>query len=161
MHLQFVHSDVHIMISKRFKIMWKETTLDQPRKQELTHNRRKQYILSEDEPHPFLVRLDVQTKDGKVRQRHYDKFRQINRFLEFVEDALPHLPKDRKIRIIDFGSGKAYLTFALYHYLHHLKNLEVEILGLDLKKEVVEFCESVAKDLNYKNLCFLVGDISD
>lgn len=160
-HLQFVSSDVHIMISKKFKVMWKEQSLTKPRQQQLAHNRQKQYILDEATVHPFLVRLGVQTKEGKIRKKYYDKFRQINRFLEFVEDSLPYLPKEQTIRILDFGSGKSYLTFALYHYLNKVKKLDVHITGLDLKKEVIEFCSTVARDLNYENLEFLVGDINE
>lgn len=161
MHLSFTKKDVHIMISKKYKVMWKEKELKQARKQELSHDRKKQYILDEHTPHPFLVRLGVQTKDGKVKRKYFDKFRQINRYLEFVEDSLEYLPKGRTIHIVDFGSGKAYLTFALYHYLHEMKQLNIKVTGLDLKKEVVEFCEQVANDLNYEHLQFLVGDISD
>ena len=96
------------------------------------HNRKKQYLLEEGVPVPFLVDLGVMTKEGTVVKAKYDKFRQINRFLEFVEDILPALPKNRELTILDFGCGKSYLTFALYHYLCTLKGFEVRIVGLDL-----------------------------
>ena len=127
----------------------------------LSHNRKKNYLLDENTPYPFLVRLGVQTPDGKVKKQQHDKFRQINRFVEFIDDSLAHLPKDRTIRILDFGSGKSYLTFALYHYLRIEKGLDIKVTGLDLKKEVIEECSMIAKDLGYENLEFLVGDIND
>ena len=111
--------------------------------------------------YPFLVRLGVQSPEGKVKKQKYDKFRQINRFVEFIDDALAHLPKDRPVRILDFGSGKSYLTFALYHYLHIEKGLDIRVTGLDLKKEVIEECNVIAKDLGFEQLEFLVGDIND
>ena len=86
----------------------------------LEHNRRKKYILDPDIPVPFLHDLGVQTKEGKIVHSRYDKFRQMNRFLEFIEDIVPELPKDRESVIIDFGCGKSYLTFAMYYYLHEL-----------------------------------------
>ena len=87
----------------------------------MAHNRTKRYILQEGIPVPFLVDLGVQTKEGRVVHARYDKFRQINRFLEFIEDILPTLSKERTVQIIDFGCGKSYLTFAMYYYLHELK----------------------------------------
>ncbi len=86
----------------------------------------------------FLVDLGVQTKEGKIVKSRYDKFRQINRFLEFIEDILPQLPQDRELTILDFGCGKSYLTFAMYHYLKELKGYQVHIIGLDLKADVIE-----------------------
>ena len=101
---------------------------------ELSHNRDKNYLIAEGTPCDFLVKLGVMNKDGTVKPKHYHKFRQINRFLEIVEDVYPALPTDRTIRIIDFGCGKSYLTFALYYYLHIIKERNVSIVGLDLKK---------------------------
>lgn len=118
-------------------------------------------MLNETTPYPFLVRLGVQTPDGKVKKQKYDKFRQINRFLEFIDDSLDYLPTNRQIRIIDFGSGKSYLTFALYHYLKIEKGLDLKVTGLDLKKEVIEECNNIAKDLHYDHLEFIIGDIND
>ena len=87
---------------------------------------------------PFLQDLGVMTADGKVVRSKFDKFRQINRFLEFIEDILPQLAKDREVTILDFGCGKSYLTFAMYYYLHELKHYDIRIIGLDLKKDVIE-----------------------
>ncbi|NCU33607.1 MAG: SAM-dependent methyltransferase, partial [Candidatus Moranbacteria bacterium] len=128
---------------------------------ETAHNSTKNYIIPEGIPCDFLVELKVMTKDGTVIPKHYSKFRQINRYLEIIDDVYGFLPKDRTIKIIDFGCGKAYLTFAIYHYLKVLKNLDVEIIGLDLKKDVIDFCNQKAVALGYLGLKFLVGDISE
>lgn len=127
---------------------------------DLSHNRVKKYILEEGKPVPFLVDLGVQTKDGRVVHARYDKFRQINRYLEFVEDVLPVFEKEESIHIIDFGCGKSYLTFALYYYLHELKKREVTITGLDLKEDVIDHYNALAGKYGYDKLCFLKGDIA-
>ena len=125
------------------------------------HNRVKQYILKEGTAAPFLVDLGVMTKDGKIVASRYDKFRQINRFLEFIRDILPKLPKDREITILDFGCGKSYLTFAMYYYLHELKEYDIRIIGLDLKKDVIRHCNELSEKYGYEKLRFLEGDIAD
>ena len=127
---------------------------------DLSHNRVKKYILKEGKPVPFLVDLGVQTKDGRVVHARYDKFRQINRYLEFVEDVLPVFEKEESIHIIDFGCGKSYLTFALYYYFHELKKRDVTITGLDLKEDVIDHCNALAEKYGYDKLCFLKGDIA-
>ena len=127
---------------------------------DLSHNRKKQYILKENEAVPFLVDLGVQTGEGKIVHARYDKFRQINRYLEFVEDILPTLSKEGTVNIIDFGCGKSYLTFALYYYLHELKGIDVQITGLDLKTSVIEKCNGLARKYGYEKLTFLAGDIA-
>jgi SAM-dependent methyltransferase len=126
----------------------------------LTHNRSKKYVLEEGTPVPFLVELGVQTKEGKIVHSRYDKFRQINRYLEFVEDILPSLKKEGPVHVIDFGCGKSYLTFALYYYLHEVKGLDVFITGLDLKEDVIDNCNALAQKYQYEGLRFLKGDIS-
>jgi hypothetical protein len=123
---------------------------------ELTHDRRKQRLLPEGEPVPFLVELGVMTPDGKVRAQRYDKFRQVNRFLELVDGVIPNRP----LRIVDFGSGKSYLTFALYHLLAIVRGLDVEVVGLDLKEDVIERCRALVATLGYERLRFEVGDIA-
>lgn len=125
------------------------------------HDRKKEYVLEDGVPVDYLIHLGVMDATGKVYKKKYDKFRQLNRFLEFVEDCLPHLNQTKPIRILDFGCGKAYLTFALYHYLVQVKGLNVEILGLDLKTDVIAYCNDVAKSLNYTGLVFREGDIRD
>lgn len=127
---------------------------------DLSHNRSKRYILQEGKPADFLVGLGVQTPEGKVTKAKYDKFRQINRYLEFIEDVLEELPRNRCIRIIDFGCGKSYLTFAMYYYLHELQKRDIEVTGLDLKTDVIKHCNELAKELRYDGLHFERGDIS-
>lgn len=124
------------------------------------HNRKKHYILAEGIPVPFLVDLGVMTPEGKVVHARYDKFRQINRFLEFIEDILPELPTGRTLSVIDFGCGKSYLTFAMYYYLHELKHYPLHVTGLDLKTEVIGHCNALAVRYGYDGLHFLQGDIA-
>ena len=127
----------------------------------LDHNRKKHYIIEDGKPCDFLIKLGVMSPEGKVFQKHYSKFRQINRFLEIADDSFRDLPSQGTLRIIDFGCGKSYLTFALYYYLRVLKNRDVAIVGLDLKKDVIEFCNKTAQELGYDDLTFLTGDIAD
>jgi len=126
-----------------------------------SHDNTKNYIIEDGKPCDFLIELNVMTKDGNVIPKHYSKFRQINRYLEIIDDIYEYLPKNRTIKIIDFGCGKAYLTFAIYHYLKELKNLDVQIIGLDLKKGVIDFCNEKANCLGYTGLKFLLGDIAE
>ena len=127
----------------------------------MEHNRVKNYVLKEGVVVPFLLDLGVQSTDGKIIRSKYDKYKQINRFLEFVEDILPALPKDREIRIVDFGCGKSYLTFAIYYYLHELKGLDVAITGLDLKTDIIEKCNMLRDKYGYQKLHFIKGDIAE
>ncbi len=129
----------------------------------LSHNKVKKYIIPNGEPCDFLIKLGVMDKDGQVFQRGYSKFRQINRYLEIVRDSLEYLPKydDKPLKIIDFGCGKSYLTFALYHYLKLTKGIAVEIIGLDLKEDVINFCNKTAQELGYNEIKFIKGDIVD
>lgn len=126
----------------------------------LSHNRQKNYILKEGTPFPFLVELGVMSPSGKIFADKRDKFRQINRFLEMIEDVIPQFPNNKTLRIVDFGCGKAYLTFALYHFLHVEKKYDLKITGLDLKADVVTFCQTVADKLGFSQLQFLQGDIT-
>ena len=126
----------------------------------LEHNKQKNYILAEGKPFDLLIRLGVTDEKGKVFKSHYNKFRQINRFLEIVDDSFETLCKNEVIRIIDFGCGKSYLTFALYHYFVFIKKCEVEIIGLDLKSDVIDHCNQIASDLKYDKLHFILGDIA-
>lgn len=128
---------------------------------DLSHNKKKQYILPDNEPCDFLIRLGVSDFNGKVFQKHYSKFRQINRFLEIVDDSFETLDTSKTIKVIDFGCGKSYLTFALYHYLRIIKGLDVEIVGLDLKEDVIAFCNKIAQELEFDKLKFLLGNIKD
>lgn len=141
-----------------YSIKWKEVQAEE-KKPSLSHNREKEYILSGDTPIPFLIDLGVQTAEGKIIKSKYDKFRQINRFLEYIRDILPELPRNREISILDFGCGKSYLTFAMYYYLKVLNGLDVSIIGLDLKEDVIKTCNSLKDKYGYDKLTFLVGDI--
>lgn len=125
------------------------------------HNKKKRYILNEDEHIDFLVYLGVMTKDGKVVNSKYNKFRQINKYLELIKPSIDLLPKDRPLKIVDFGCGKAYLTFALYYYVVKILNMQAEITGLDLKEEVIDYCNKVARELGYDSLEFQKGNIKD
>lgn len=127
----------------------------------LAHNRTKNYILPEGKPIPFLCELELMNAQGRVFPQKMDKFRQINRFLEMVADVLPHLDKQKHLHIVDFGCGKAYLTFALYHFLHEIEHYNVTMVGLDLKRDVIEDCQRLANKLNFTNLTFQMGDIAN
>ncbi len=162
--LELMHQEgrVHVLISKKGKMTVKHSQAGcQAPAADLSHNRSKKYILNPEIKAPFLVDLGVQTKEGKIVHSRYDKFRQINRFLEFIEDILPALPKDREVVILDFGCGKSYLTFAMYYYLHELKHYDIRIVGLDLKKDVIEHCNRLKTEYGYEKLDFLTGDIAD
>ncbi|RHO85890.1 SAM-dependent methyltransferase [Ruminococcus sp. AF41-9] len=151
-----------VLVSKKGKMTIKEKHhAVRENVQIQAHNRVKQYILKEGIPVPFLTDLGVMTEKGKIITSRYDKFRQINRFLEFIEDILPRLAKDREVTILDFGCGKSYLTFAMYYYLKELKGYDVNIIGLDLKTDVIEKCNGLARKYGYEKLHFYQGDIAD
>ncbi|MCR5254937.1 MAG: SAM-dependent methyltransferase [Acetatifactor sp.] len=143
------------------KIIDSDSENNVPEPNVLSHNRKKEYILQEGAPVDFLVELGVQTPDGKITKNRYDKFRQINRYLEFIEDVLDSLPNDKTVRIIDFGCGKSYLTFAMYYYLKVLQGRDIDVTGLDLKKDVITHCNELAEKLHYDNLHFEIGNIKD
>jgi len=157
--LQTREADYHILFNKKGEstVLKKKATKTSV---ELAHNRKKRYVLEEGTPVPFLIELGVMSAQGKVFAAKYDKFRQINRFLEMIDDIAPHLPQDRTVRIVDFGCGKSYLTFALYHYLRDIRRLDLQVVGLDLKEDVIRHCNELAGRLAYDRLQFRVGDIS-
>ncbi len=151
-----------VLVSKKGKVtVQKKAVKGEVKEVDLSHNRSKKYILEEGIKVPFLYDLGVQTEDGKIVKSRFDKFRQINRFLEFIEDILPQLSKDKEVTILDFGCGKSYLTFAMYYYLHELKGYDIRIIGLDLKKDVIHFCNRLSEKYGYEKLQFLEGNISD
>lgn len=156
---------IHILISKKGKATIKRKNIQNEIEKgisvkNLVHNRKKVYILEEGKQVPFLVDLGVMTKEGMIVKSKYDKYRQINRFLEYVEDILPSLDKDRELTIIDFGCGKSYLTFAIYYYLKELKGYNIQMIGLDLKEEVIANCNELSRRYGYEKLRFLHGDIA-
>ncbi len=124
-----------------------------------THDRRKQYLLEEGTPVPYLVELGVMTPEGLVRKGRYDKFRQVNRFLELVNDVVPELASEGRLRVVDFGCGKSYLTFALHHLLTEVHGRDVELIGLDLKEDVIEACAALALRSGARGLRFERGAI--
>lgn len=162
MQIETVKGDITILVSKKGKVtVQRKKKKEEAQKADLSHDRKKRYILEEGIPVPFLRDLGVMTEDGKVIRSKTDKFRQINRFLEFIEDILPQLDRGRELTILDFGCGKSYLTFAMYYYLHELKKYDIRIIGLDLKKDVIRHCSSLAEKYGYEKLAFLEGDIAD
>ena len=123
----------------------------------VSHNKTKDYILKEGNVVPALVDLGVETLDGKVVKAQYDKFKQINRFLEIIDDSIGD---EDNLRIIDFGCGKSYLTFILYYYITEIKHKSCNIIGLDLKEDVINHCNQIASKYGYNNLHFYKGDIA-
>lgn len=151
-----------ILVSKkgRITISHRQSGAVQIKPAALEHNRTKNYILKEGTIVPFLIDLGVMNRQGAIIKQKYDKFKQINRFLEFIRDIKNELPKGREISIIDFGCGKSYLTFAVYYYLHELCGLDVRITGLDLKADVIETCNRLSNEYAYDKLIFKLGDIA-
>lgn len=147
------------MASKKGNVGFKKKKSD-TRVKVSSHDKEKQYILREGIAIPPLVDMGIFTKDGEVVKSKYDKYRQMNRYLEFIEDAIDKSGL-KEIRIIDFGCGKSYLTFIVYYYLVYIKEIKAKIVGLDLKKEVIMKCNQAAKKYGYEGLEFCVGDIAD
>lgn len=160
---QFTLTDAtaQVLSGKKGNVTIKYKKTAQVREQkDMSHNRSKSYVLKEGVVVDFLIDLGVQTKDGKIVKAKYDKYRQINRFLEFIEDILPQLDKTREQTIIDFGCGKSYLTFAMYYYLKELKGYDIRVIGLDLKEDVIDTCNKLKERYGYDKLNFYVGDIA-
>ena len=155
-----VDENINIKVSKKFKISVnrKKTTA---KVVSFDHNKKKEYFLDEKQKYDFLIKLGIQNKDGKVVKSKYNKFKQINKYLEFIKQATTQLDYNKQITILDFGSGKSYLTFSTYYYLTEVLKMNVKIIGIDLKKEVIENCNNIAEKLNFKNLSFIYGDVID
>ena len=151
---------INIKISKKFKVSINKKKTE---KKDISfeHNTSKEYFLDEKQKYDFLIELGIQNKEGKILKARYNKFRQINKYLEFIKHATTQLDTKNQITILDFGSGKSYLTFSAYYYLTEILKLNVKIIGIDLKKEVIEHCNNIAKKLNFTNLEFIYGDVID
>jgi SAM-dependent methyltransferase len=162
MVLESATKTVNVLVSKKGTVTIKQKTQkNEVKPKELSHNRKKRYILEEGAAIPFLVDLGVQTKEGKIVHSRYDKFRQINRFLEFIQDIVENLPKGRELTIVDFGCGKSYLTFAMYHYLKVMKGFDIRVIGLDLKEDVIAYCNELKDKYGYDKMSFTTGDIAN
>lgn len=162
--LQIEDSDISFIRKKEnFSRKEKESNLIKTSNE---HNKKKQYILNEGDKIDFLIELGLMSVEGKILKSSFNKFKQINKYLEFIDDVIEELKAKKlitnHINVLDFGCGKSYLTFALYYYLkNYREDLTFSIVGLDLKKDVIEFCNKLAKKLNYENLEFLNGNIKD
>ena len=162
--LQIESSDISFIRKKEsFSRKEKESNLIKTSNE---HNKKKQYILNEGDKIDFLIELGLMSVEGKILKSSFNKFKQINKYLEFIDDVIEELKAKKlitdHINVLDFGCGKSYLTFALYYYLkNYRKDLTFSIVGLDLKKDVIAFCNKLAKKLNYENLEFLNGNIKD
>ena len=155
-----VDENINIKVSKKFKIsVNRKKTASKVISFE--HNKKKDYFLDEKQKYPFLIELGIQNSDGKVVKSKYNKFKQINKYLEFIKQAAIQLDSNKQITILDFGSGKSYLTFSTYYYLTEVLKMNVKIIGIDLKEEVIENCNNIAKKLNFANLSFIYGDVID
>lgn len=155
-----INKDYQVLISKKGKIKIIESKATR-KLDSLDHNYQKKYLIAEGQPCDFLIELGIMDSLGKVKPSKYNKFRQINRFLELVEDVVNSFDYNETVKIVDFGCGKSYLTFALYYYLVKMKTYEVDIIGLDLKQDVIDFCNTVVTKLDYKGLVFKHGDIKE
>ena len=148
------------LVNRKGEVSLKVRKTDIRPRHSLEHNRTKNYILKEGTPVGFLTDLGLMTEEGRIVKTGYDKYKQINRFLEFIEDIADKLPADREVRILDFGCGKSYLTFAVYYYLKELRGLDVRITGLDLKEDVIDKCNGLRDKYGYEKLEFICADVA-
>lgn len=148
-----------LKISKKGKIFLGKKKNDNSKIVAKGHNKEKNYILKEGMIIEPLIDLGVFTKEGKVVNSKYDKYKQINRFIEIIDDEIKKNDY-KELTILDFGCGKSYLTFVLYYYFVKIKNINVKMIGLDLKEDVIKKCNDIAKRYNYENLHFELGDIN-
>jgi SAM-dependent methyltransferase len=142
------------------KVKVKKKAASKQATETITHNRQKEYLIEQSQPISYLVALGIMNAQGRIYTQKMAKYRQINRFLEMVADILPHLDRARPMHVIDFGCGKAYLTFALYDYLKRVCGYDVRMVGLDLKETVIQACQQLAEELGFEGLRFQLGDIA-
>lgn len=163
-YIQSEGKDYHIR-KKGERLFWKGNDNNCSVSLESRHNKTKKYLLPEGKPIDFLIYLGLMSKEGNIFKQSHAKYRQINKYLEFIENTIEELQEKNYIngfvRILDFGCGKSYLTFALYYYLKEIKKISFEIIGLDLKEDVMKKCNQITKELHYENLEFLTGNIKD
>ena len=164
-YIETTEKKITFLTNKKGKITLLENILDKNSSKQINlsqnNSKIKNYIIQDGIAVPFLVHLGVMNKDGKVLAQKYDKFKQINRYLEYIKDILPEIYNGETLKIIDFGCGKSYLTFAVYHFLHEIEKIPVEIIGLDLKEDVITMCNLLAKEFGYKDLHFHNGTVQD
>lgn len=149
---------IHLLVDKKGNIKWKEKTLKEARKINLEHNKVKSYILNEGEA-DFLKILGVFSEEGKLKSDKRDKFKQINKYLEFFAQIIKELDHERGLKVFDMGSGKGYLTFAMYHYLNNILNVTPKVVGVEYRNDMVELCNYMAKKANFEGLGFVQGSI--
>ena len=155
------NADYQVLCGKKNNVNIKKTAPTKKLENNIEHNKRKNYILQDMTKYDFLIELDIMTVDGKVKAQKYNKFVQINKYLEIISHSINTLKKEKTINIIDFGCGKAYLTFALYYYLCKVQGFDVKIIGVDLKQDVINLCNALAEKLQYEKMEFVNGDIKD
>ena len=148
-----------LKISKKGKVFLGKKKSNNKNLVNKSHNKEKNYILKEGMIIEPLIDLGVFTKEGKVINSKYDKYKQINRFIEIIDDEIKK-NNYKELTILDFGCGKSYLTFVLYYYFVEIKNIKVKMIGLDLKADVIKKCNEIAKRYKYDNLHFELGDIN-
>ncbi len=152
-------STFDLKISKKGKILFNKKKSDNKKIVNKSHNKEKNYILKEGMLIQPLIDLGIFTKEGKIVNSKYDKYKQINRFVEIIDDEIKK-NDFRELTVLDFGCGKSYLTFVLYYYFIEIKKINVKMIGLDLKTDVIKKCNEIAKKYNYENLHFELGDIN-
>lgn len=160
-HIHLANAEWAARFSKKGVCRLKKTSVTAEVPATTEHNRKRQYLIEDGRPVPFLMATGIMTDTGKIRSKHYDKFRQINRYVEFIRDVVDRLPADGVLNIVDFGSGKSYLTFATHYLLTKILHRRIRIVGLDRRRDVIESCRAVVQDLDLSGIEFVTGEISD